>query len=384
MNFPLEYVIVEDHEQDGLRSGEGGIARLKDGRLLMLYSCFHGGGADHSAASIAARTSTDQGRSWSEPATVFTAPESALNVMSAAVIRLRDGRLAAQYCIKYTQEHLIPVVTFSTDEGQSWSTPCPVTDTVGYFVVNNDRLTELRDGTLVIPYAHHVGTRQTLDRERWNAHCGLFYSRDGGAQWHRGAHEIRHAPDLFTEPMFPGWDPNDTEVATLMRERRNVFQEPGVVQRQDGSLMVYVRSLWAIYRAFAPSVEAPWQDVGVIEGFNVPCGPATIRRLPGTNRLVMLYNDRGTQPFGTKGFQNRTPLSVAVSDDEGLHWKRLPPLEDDAYNYCYFSLLFHDERFIASYYQSAVRPGDGPEYLRRRNLASLKVLRGPSAVFTEG
>lgn len=385
MKESVQFVMVEDHEHDGLRSGEGGIVDLADGSLLLLYSQFYGGGADHSAALIAKRVSRDGGLTWSDPESVFTPPESSLNCMGAAVIRLQDGRLAASYCIKYGLERLIPVISFSTDEGRTWTEPAAITDENKYFVVNNDRLTQLSDGTLVLPYALHENLTDhddTLFKQMWNAKCGLFISRDGGVSWRRSPHFVTHTPEVFTKPLFSEIDPNDEQLKYQMENRLGVFQEPGVVELPGGGLMLYARSTYAIYRCFAATVDDPWTDLGIIGGFNVPCGPATVRRLPKSNRLVMLYNDRGEYPFGRRGYSNRTPLSVAVSDDDGRSWQRLGQLEDESHNYCYFSLLFFGDRFIISYYQSALRPGDGPAEFRRRNLASLKVAVGPWSIFS--
>lgn len=385
MDNRVQFVIVEDHENDALRSGEGGVVELGDGSLLMLYTCFHGGGSDHSPAFIAKRVSLDGGLTWGEAEEVFTPPANAQNCMSAALIRLQDGRLAASYCVKYGLHHLVPVISFSSDDGRTWTDPLEVTAEVEYFVVNNDRLTQLSDGTLVIPYALHerlTDTDDTRFKSGWNAKCGLFVSKDGGGSWQRPPHTVTHTPEIFTKPLFSDVDPADEELTYLLENHLGVFQEPGVVELPGCGLMLYARSLYAIYRCFAASVDSPWTGLGVIDGFNVPCGPSTIRLLPGSNRLVMLYNDRGEYPVGRKGYHNRTPLSVAVSDDNGRSWQRRGQLEDDSRNYCYFSLLFFADRFIASYYQSATRPGDAPEALRRRNLASLKVAVGPQSVFS--
>lgn len=377
------FTLVEDHELDGLRSGEGSIVELDDGTLLLLYSCFSAGGGDYDSANIAKRLSCDGGASWSQPVTLFTAPEGALNCMSASVLRLQSGILAAVYCIKYSHHRLVPVISFSRDEGNTWSAEIPITAEDHYFVVNNDRLIQMSDGTLVLPYAlHEEPSTEPEPRLSWNGRCGLFYSRDEGATWTRSPHTITHTPDVFRPPVHYESPPDDEKFEYIIQNRLGRFQEPGVLELSDGRLMLTMRSLYAIYRCFADHVDAPWQQCGIFEGLHVPCGPSTLRWIPGTHRIVMLYNDRGKHPVGRAGFSNRTPLSVAVSDDEGATWKRLCELEDDSKNYCYFSLLFLRERFITSYYQSAeVRLEDGAT-IQRRNLASLKICSGPVDLFS--
>lgn len=387
MNQNIEKHVLEDHTHDGLRSGEGAIVELADGRLYLLYTLYFDGGGDASPAYLARRVSSDQGATWSEPVKVFEAPEGAKNVMSVSLLRLRDGRIGAVYLLKWGLDHCIPMWTVSTDEAETWSEPRPVTDDARYFVVNNDRLIQLADGTLAVPYAVRPELEPTEGDDLFPRHanmpCGLFYSRDAGATWSRSPHEIAHSPEVFVEPLFCDRETATPQVRYLLENRLGVFQEPGVVELRDGRLMMFMRSTYTIYRAFAAGCDAPWEECGAFEGFHVCCGPQTIKRVGETDRLLMLYNDRGTTPFGDQWFSQRTPLSVAVSDDEGRHWRRVEEWEDDSHNYCYFSLLFHGDRFISSYYQSGIRR-DAQGNKGRRNLASLKICRGPAKLYEPG
>ncbi len=377
--------VIVDHSKDGLRSGEGSVVRLSDGGFLILYSDFTGA-ADDSPGCIRSLRSGDNGQTWGEERVVFSCPANALNVMCASVLRLSDGRLGCVVDVKFALDEAIPHWSVSKDEGKIWSAPVPIVSEKGYYVVNNDRLIQLRDGTLVIPYALHRGIGVPAECKKWNpcwnARCGLLYSRDGGENWHRSPHWTTHTPEVFHPPANLDKTNTDPALAYLLKHRLGVFQEPGIVELPDGSLMMYIRSNYAIYRCFGDSVEAPLRDCGVIPGFNVSMGPATIRPFAGGSKLMMLYNDRGDIPFGSKTFQFRTPLSTAVSDDSGLTWTRSSELEDSSSNYCYFSLLVEEEKFYTSYYQSvkAVGPNGEP---KRRNLASLKFGSGKFPAFPE-
>ena len=156
--------------------------------------------------------------------------------------------------------------------------------------------------------------------------------------------------------------------------------------------MMWARSNAHVYLSYLDRLDGKWAPFRAAPGINVCLGPQTIKRLPESRRLVMLYNDRGALGFGEPGFSNRTPLSVAVSDDEGLSWKKHTAIEpSEANNYCYYSLLFFGDRFLISYYESAYRTdlldANGkvalePDGLpRRRNLASLKTCSGPVGFF---
>ena len=127
------------------------------------------------------------------------------------------------------------------------------------------------------------------------------------------------------------------------------------------------------YRCHSEDGGDTWSPFQAIPEFAMPCGPQSIWRLPGHERLIMLSNDREGVPFGNPRFMWRTPLSIAVSDDDGATWQRHTPLEsDDTVNYCYYSLCFFDGSAICTYYQGvASMDDDGLE--TRHNLRSLKV-----------
>jgi len=348
---------------------------LRDGSLLLMYTEFTGGGADESRAHIALIRSTDNGETWSDPELFFNPPPNALNAMSVSLLRLFDGRIGCVFVLKHSRTEMTPQWLVSSDEGESWSPARPVTDEAGYFVVNNDRLVQLRDGTLVIPYGLHAGAegdQHEYWKPAWNALCGLFYSRDGGGTWRRSGHVLTHTPELFYQPSH--MDPKvleNPQVAHMFERRLGIFQEPGVQELGDGSLMLYMRSNYGIFRAFSRDVESCWEGCGPIPDLNVCTSPQTIRRLPGSERLVMLYNDRGNVPFGSQAFTIRSPLAVAFSDDGGKTWGYAGNLEGAEESYCYFSLLFERDQFLMTYYESASSvSSDGSQV--RRNLASLK------------
>jgi len=378
----METHLIEDHRDSDFRSGEGAAVVLRDGSLLVMYSAYRGGGnADHSPAEIWARTSGDQGRTWSAPRVVFRPPEGAMNVTSTSLLRLADGRIGCVFAVKWSTTHCIPYWTSSSDEGETWTVPRAVTNEEGYFCINNDRLVQLRDGSLVLPYAQLKGivrfsNDKELLKEFLNGWCGLMCSDDGGETWVMPDHarkfqkEWHIRPDPFCLETMPAIEQQ------AVREKYDVFQEPGVIELQDGRLLMWVRSLCHIFCSVAENKAGAWSDYTAIPGMNVSCSPQTIKRVPGRAELVMLYNDRGRVAFGSPTFQYRTPLSVAVSGDEGQTWRKLSPMEaDERRNYCYASLLFFSDRFLATYYESVpARCEDGT--VRRRNLASFKVCLG--------
>src|SRR5262245_45945648 len=73
------------------RNSEGAFISLKDGRLLFVYTHFTGGGGDHSAAHLAARSSRDGGRTWTDTDELVLANEAKMNIMSVSLLRLPSG-----------------------------------------------------------------------------------------------------------------------------------------------------------------------------------------------------------------------------------------------------------------------------------------------------
>lgn len=84
----------------------------------------------------------------------------------------------------------------------------------------------------------------------------------------------------------------------------------------------------------------------------------------------------GALPLSVPSFSERAPpLSVASSGDGGRSWSYAGNLEGPERNCCYFSLIFHRDRFFITHYESApdVSPSGDQS---RRNLASMKFGRG--------
>ncbi len=366
----LHEMLIEDHRHDGLRSGEGCVVAADDKALLFIYGNFHGP-ADHDHATLVERRSTDGGVTWSPATTVLETPRGGLNVMSVSLLRLADGRIGAAYLDKRSTDDCRPRFMVSTDEGRTWSDPELMVQRPGYYVVNNDRLVQLSSGRLLAPYAYYEPGR-IVRRTPEGSPCGCLLSDDGGASWRLGQQEQRILPQNVLRPRQVR--EGDAETEKFLEARTIVAQEPGVVELLDGRVLMWVRTNGGYaYRCFSSDDGETWTPFTAITEFAMPCGPQSVWRLPGSERLVMLYNDREGVPFGTPEFMWRTPLSVAVSDDDAVTWQRHTPLEaDDSVNYCYYSLCFFDGRAIATYYQGvSTRADDGSE--RRRNLHSLKV-----------
>ena len=300
------------------RNSEGDFINLKDGRVLFVYSRYTAGaGGDHDPAYLAGRYSDDGGKTWTREDEVIVANEGGMNVMSVSLLRLQNDDIALFYLKKNSTEDCIPMMRISKDEAKSWSDAVPcITDKEGYFVLNNDRVIQLEDGRLVMPVALH----NTPDGE-WKNQADLFsyYSDDNGETW--------HSSDKV---------PNTTDIIT---------QEPGLIEMKDGSVMMYIRASGGFQQlSFSSDRGETW---GHIETSNIPSpvSPATIEKIPGSNDWLLVWNNNdGTNP-DIKG--KRTPLSTAISKDEGKTWDYIKNINTDPDGwYCYIAIHFVDNEHI--------------------------------------
>lgn len=298
------------------RNSEGDFIELADGRLLFIYSHFTGGGSDHASAHLASRTSTDGGRTWSDEDSLVVDNEGGFNVMSVSLLRLHDGRIALFYLVKNSLDDCRPWMRISEDEAATWSDPTPCIDVPGYNVLNNDRAVQLDDGRLVLPVALHRNTEGRFDA-RGEIRC--YLSDDTGETWNRS--QTSQQGDGLT------------------------LQEPGVVALKDGRVMMFCRTPHGSqYLSFSDDRGETWSDFAPSD-IPSPQSPATIERIPGTDDLLLIWNNHEEIDEALKG--RRTPFHVAVSDDEGRTWSRVKVLEDDPNGwYCYTALAFVDDHVL--------------------------------------
>jgi Neuraminidase (sialidase) len=308
--------------QSNPRNSEGDFVKLKDGRVLFVYTHFTGGGGDHSSAHLAGRYSSDGGKSWDADDTRILDNDATMNVMSVSLLRLADSRIAMFYLRKNSLQDCRPVVRFSSDEAATWSRPQTIIpdQQMGYYVMNNDRVIQLRSGRLIAPVALHNTPQR--DKPDWTGRVLCYLSDDAGKTWRP------------SETTMQAHDPSSG--------KRLIAQEPGVVELRDGRVMMFVRSdagsqlvshsqdggkTWS---ALAPST------------LRSPISPATIERIPDSDLLVCVWNDHAKIAPALRG--KRTPLSLAISKDEGETWQPSITLFDNPNGwYCYTAIEFTND-----------------------------------------
>ena len=300
------------------RYTEGSIVELADGSLLFAVTEFQDSGSDFANAHIVGRVSHDGGQTWGAPRELQQ-NTGGMNVMSVTLRRIGSG-ISMFYLQKNDVNDLDMFVRTSSDEGKTFGEATLVTADAGYHVINNDRITQLSSGRLLVPAA---STADVKTVNHFVSHC--YISDDGGKTWRNGKGHV-DAP-------------------------KRGAMEPEVVELNDGRVLMIVRTqLGYIGKSYSSDGGETWSTLETL-GVRAPEAPSTLRRIPSTGDLVLIFNNTFTTGAGHGG--KRTPLTAAISSDEGMTWKTVGNLESDASKtFSYTSLTFVRDRAVMSYWES--------------------------------
>ncbi|MFO0821281.1 MAG: sialidase family protein [Pirellulales bacterium] len=325
------------------RYSEGSIAVLRDGSLLYATTEFQGSGSDFAKARIVGRMSKDGGLNWDETR-VLQENVGKRNVMSVSWLRptlpQRDSHPLLMFFLqKDGFQDLDIYVRESIDEGKEFGLARQVTSQKGYHVMNNDRVVRLSTGRLLCPIA------STADVEKENHfRSSCVISDDGGKTW-------RHGRGSVDQP-------------------KRGAMEPEVIELEDGRVLMIVRTqLGYIAAATSDDGGDSWGEPASWK-VRSPESPATLRRVPTTGQLLLVWNDQFVAGAGHGG--KRNPLAAALSSDEGKTWSPPVVLENaTAQQYAYASLIFHQDRVLLSYYVADDQTGRISSRFRSLPLSSL-------------
>jgi sialidase-1 len=320
--------------EENPRNSEGDFVALRDGRILFVYTHFTGGARDDAKAHLASRVSADGGLIWSEKDEVIPTAKAGQNVMSVSLLRLGEREVALFYLLKNSLTDCRMYVQSSGDEGRTWGTPRLCMTEEGYFVVNNDRVIRLKGERLVIPAAHHAGSTQTKFNARATAVC--FLSDDEGKSW-------RRAKSAIEGPAAS----------------RTGLQEPAVVELKDGRLMMLCRTDQGCQmRSYSADGGETWSAAQRTE-IRSPVSPASVGRVPKTGDLLLVWNDNDGKAAPGQRANRRSPLTAAISGDEGATWRTVGDLETDRDGwFCYTAVEFVGEDRVLLAYCAGKRAGD--------------------------
>ncbi|MDE6569419.1 MAG: family 78 glycoside hydrolase catalytic domain [Alistipes sp.] len=192
----------------------------------------------------------------------------------------------------------------SRDGGRTWSAPEEMP--VGFLGPAKNKPVWV-DGRILLPCSTEGG--------HWNIY--FEWTDDRGATWHKtGA--LASEPSVQTQNRTP-----DSPDAGKMEAIHAI--QPSILQLADGRLMQLCRTRNAkIGTAVSSDKGETWSRLELSDVENNQSGIDAVTLHDGRHALV--YNDFETLAGTRKG--PRTPLSLAVSDDDGKTWRHVMTLED--------------------------------------------------------
>ena len=235
--------------------------------------------------------STDGGRIWREQGRlkIEWPLEGMVSDQGISFLRLKDGRLAIVLPRHVEGLHGggVPAISFSSDDGATWSAAKMLIGEDAAYYVMNDRLIQLASGRLLLPVARKAGQHEG-DKDESLA----MLSDDGGASWRLSRGRAR-------------------------LDKPRGMQEPCAVELADGRVRLLARTgAGSIHTSISADGGETWSEPEATT-LESPCSALTLRRAPD-GRLVCLYNH--VKPLHEGAFFPRTPLVYALSSDDGATW----------------------------------------------------------------
>jgi hypothetical protein len=272
--------------------------------------------------------STDGGRTWHEQGRMKMEWKLSGMISDGGItfLRLQDGRLAflAHRHVEGLHGGGLPVISFTEDEGETWTPARTIGEPESVWYVMNDRIIQMKNGRLVVPVSHMPQGMGTYEGDRNLGLC--FFSDDAGETWQRSS------------------KPADVEDARGMAE-------PCVAEIADGRLLMLARTgSGCKYASWSDDGGDTW-SVSQPTTLTAACSSLTLKTLPD-GCLIVFYNH--TNPLGPGAFFPRTPLCYSVSADGGYTWDE-PVLVDESgvllndRQNIYPSICFTDEGMVVVY-----------------------------------
>ena len=298
----IRHVVIEPATAETPRSDTASVAELSDGRLMVVYHKYQRGkhsGRDHGVCTIWSKVSSDGGVSWREPRMLVDVTEGDMNVQAPALLRLKSGKLMLMCLRAHKSGGSSTMCVFSSkDDGKTFSALEPVwKQSKGQLLQGGaSSLVELKSGRLVLPFHGGSGNQWRQKNSAW-----CFLSDDRGKTWRRST-----AVDL---------------------PKRGAM-EASVVQLADDTLLMSLRTqLGGPYLARSTDGGKTWSKA-VFSGLEGGESCTCLRRIPGTKDIVLFWNN---SKFNRKHhhFGRRSPLTAAISSDNGKSWRTIGNIADD-------------------------------------------------------
>ena len=271
------------------------LRRMPDGTLVSLL--YTGGNKEpHPENVVAVTRSYDDGETWSKPEIIFQHPFRAcwgtelFTGGDLPFIVFQTFSVDTDYC------ELRAFISFTRDNGKTWSEPCTIQGVPPNFTVRQGRI--LSDGSWIFPIYHQETNSQWQGslmkdiscRKKWRFVCGVIKSTDGGKTFSYHGY-IHHPADCHH------WEPDITEL-------------------ENGHLLMYIRC------------ESPenvlWQSESFDYGKTWSNSVPTDIPSAGSKEMICDIEGRKVMFFNhvTPDAVNRNTLAAWTSSDNCKTWYR--------------------------------------------------------------
>ncbi len=346
----IDVFTVVEAPAENPRHGSATIVELKDGRLLLAWMEHVGGdtiGHDHAPCNVASMISNDGGYTWTDRRILVENNPGDVNIHFPCFLRLQSGDILFYYQRRHELEPGAPqkstsYVHRSSDEGQTFSAPREH-DVIRQNDISGNVLVQLSSGRIILPIQKVIGDWCGPTDHQVNSCC---YSDDDGYSWKL----------------------SETWVDLPMRGA----MEPHIVELKDGGLLMYMRThLGAVFQSDSRDGGVTWskpQTTGLKAPESKPC----LVKIPKTGDLLLIWNNSLYDPdFDHCG--KRTPLTTAISSDEGQSWENFKDIETDPdYEFTNPSCHFTSQGKVIIMYEASKMDNPNPPGRLGRSCMPLK------------
>ena len=298
MSGLIRTVIVEKAGPDNPRNDTANVVELPGGELMIVwqkYAANKEAGGDLSPSRIVTKRSRDGGLTWQDERMLVDVYPRDLNTMAPALCLLPSGELLMNCVRDHSKSSTTMLLFRSKDNGRTFVPSAPIWERSPKFWLQGGAasLVRLSSGRLLLPFESVEGALWTPTD---HSVTRFYYSDDEGHHWTLG-------PSTLALPMRGA-------------------EEPSVAEVENGRLLVSIRNqLGSVFLSRSSDNGETW-SLPQTSGLKTPESCACLRRIPGTRKVVLFWNDSFYNPKHHH-FGERSPLSAALSQDGGETWQRL-------------------------------------------------------------
>ncbi len=345
INVESSYLLTEG-QYKGYNYAYPEIIKLNDTSLMMVAKASVSNIQDFANADLIKLLSFDKGRTWKEGNYTSTLFPGALNTSMPSILRIDKNKLILIYLVKYSDSRIDLKIENSEDNGKTWGLPKTIYgENQGYQIINNSRAI-LLGKTIYLPVCMpDGGSMKSYLQGKPSLYIFYYYSDDFGKTWKKSK--------AIKSPTYDLLEPGLTPI-TSKELLYNI--------RTDKGKVLFARSL---------DLGQTWRMEE--SNINSPSSPQTIKKIPGTDKLIMVWNDSQLNVATHGG--NRSPLSLATSSDGGRTWTKLLNIETSnnyAKDYAYVAIEFDNEYVYLAYNERNNKTSSFAIKMSKIKLSSLK------------